>query len=282
MRCSKCQYYFCWVCGGPGTSCGSFYCKNIGIQTFGKDDIKIQSYNEHLSSQVVSMKNFSRSVSAFDGLVTKYANSEIKRQELQLRSILMWIRGMALVKALSGSAQVDYTDIHNIESSLELTLCKLTGGFNKNRIKAILNFKDYITKPSTKRAKKQKEEVSMHEIFELTKLKDMNESELNGHISLLLKNSMALLLRISTNGKKQGNVSKVTEHDKLCPLNQRGKVPQSPWKGERRFNAPESIERDADSFRCGLHQHKDKSKIPWKGKVRVIARRNFALSLHDV
>lgn len=28
MRCSQCQYYFCWACGGPGTACNAFRCLN--------------------------------------------------------------------------------------------------------------------------------------------------------------------------------------------------------------------------------------------------------------
>jgi len=39
MRCTRCYFYFCWQCGGPGQECYAFSCRKPSAKSYGETDL---------------------------------------------------------------------------------------------------------------------------------------------------------------------------------------------------------------------------------------------------
>jgi len=292
MLCGKCNYYFCWVCGGDGDRCGSFLCKNTGKTTFfGKDETT--SYTSEYSAmdeQILSIRQYSDAVMNLDNCIRSIAtdaSEEQRNHELQLRKNLTWLRGLLLDNSLSSCNKKQQNCIRDVATKVELTLGFLTNTFGSDEINKVMKDKEFITRPMKRNYNYRKQQVSKplkkemniyHEydknktsltkIIQVEKIQSLNDRQFNTHIDTVLTEAMQQLMNTGRNTKKFVNGK---ENYELQLLNKREKELKAPWKGESRFDTP---------------QHKLKvnsqKRLHWKGKSKVNARRINALSQLEI
>ncbi len=290
MRCSKCDYYFCWICGGPGSDCRSFQCQKTGILTWGKEDnASYDDRNIRIKNQMTLIKNLYRSVQKVEALSKNNVDgfhSKDRRLalEFKLRNLIMWMYGIALDKSVYG------VDIGNKKGpnmmdeikSLELMVNYLDG--NPNSMKStIIAQGSYANHSSTKNVTKKKksskkkaedcsdDDVSFNIVIQTMKLQTMNSRQLDGHIASECQNAMGSLINLGrVKTSKKDKSSKETNFDSTNSLNKRKSTSNVPWKSERRF---------LDFLDDTETRSKKKARVPWKGKVKVATRRNLALLL---
>lgn len=118
VNCARCHYYFCWVCGGDGTGCGSFRCSKTGFSSFGKQDVISYSgrtgpllREETMMSELSSiLKELFTVKTKLQSLILEGDQSSHKcerekewSQELQLRQSLIWTNEFIISKYHSKS-----------------------------------------------------------------------------------------------------------------------------------------------------------------------------------
>ena len=291
VRCSKCSYYFCWICGGDGTKCGSFSCHNRGIVTYGDEAAaSYENSNVKIKHQISLIRSFYDSVREVEVMLRdgrgSFNDSQIDRglvYEFKLKCLLMWMNGMGLDDSLSGK-DPDPTIMNQIQSLKLILKCILEDGQNLDAFTALeasytknkspSNKKG--KKPSTKSSKKSNssgnDEVSFQVILEAMKLQAMNEQKLKSYVASVCQKAMTDLIKMDKH-KKEKCVNKndpSSRNPSNIPLNERKKIVNAPWKGERRF-------LDCNDTITTSKRKKKKGKTLWKGKVKVVTRRNHVL-----
>jgi len=306
VRCSKCNYYFCWVCGGDGFKCGSYKCNGTGLVTFHGDNPSYSDSNNNLlANQVSSIRNYSVSVQDLESFLKGnisaiLANDEKAIREYQLRKVLTWVRGFLLSAFLDGGDKYNHNTTFDTMNGLELALDQIIEKPDINRMESILNSEKAIVHPTkshycrnneesktfkrhtNRRCKVENHEASFHEILQLEKMRFMDERQLNAYISSMLKQAMHQMVKTKKQRKRDSD--KEEKCSEVCLLNKRMKPLKAPWKGESRFDdTQEVIVEDINTF---VKKRKGKNKIrgrrakdQWKGKVKVSSQREFALSL---
>lgn len=294
MRCSKCNYYFCWLCGGDGYQCGSYRCNKTGILTYLNEINEPSDMNNHLSDPLLSLMSYSGAVENLEKLLKRSEfNGSASVRELELRKMLVWTTGFILSKSISAgiNRKNDESKISDTVGALELALSKLEENSTPDEIESIMKAENAITypqkqfyskkkvvsKPLQKQIERQREiyaeELPLHEILNFTKLQSMNVKKFNGYTSSLLNQAMDQLMNPRRLRKKR-----VKKSETVLLLNKKSKTLKAPWKGECRFDYPKVTVVDAKTYSA----KKKKEKRPWKGRFRVIARREIALSLREV
>jgi hypothetical protein len=302
VRCSKCDYYFCWVCGGDGANCGAYVCKRTGVVTFGKED-EVLSYDseDHMTNQIMSIMNYSTAVSDLNDFFKRNGvgtpSNKQRECELRIRTMLTWLRGFTLANTLFDSPKYRQYNILDAVNSLELALSKLNETPDTSKIELIIKSEQAITRPVqrhytqnekrlTKPLKKQmkfqneidQNEVSLKEILDVTKMHSMNDKQFNTYVSHCLNTAMVYLT--SSRRKKKKHIDE-SEMYKTCPLNKRMKPLKAPWKGESRFDDSPIIVQEASTYQRTKKCVRESNIKPWKGKHRIFERRKIALSQRE-
>jgi hypothetical protein len=115
---------------------------------------------------------------------------------------------------------------------------------------------------------------NIREFILLTQLQNMNDEQMNTHISQVLKKSMDLLQATICSRKKTKNLSETG----VMNLNERRQPPQSVWQGDARFDPPPVIVEDLSNKLETKLNGKVKDTTKWKGKTKANVRRNIALA----
>ena len=299
MLCGKCNYYFCWVCGGDGYKCGSYFCKNNGVRTYGKDETTgYASGQRAMAEQISSIEQYSDAVMNLDDCIKSIATdaNEIslrRNYELQLRKNLTWLRGFLVDNSLSSCKKKQQSCIKDVATKTELALGFLTNTFDTDEIDQVLKDEEIITRPKKRNYNYKKKQVSKplknemknyHEyderktsltkIFEMEKIRSLNDRQFNAHISTVLSEAMQQLMYTGRSKKKFVDKKEIYALDLL---NKREKELKAPWKGESRFEAPKMIVRDMSTKLQDKLKNSSQKKLQWKGKSKVNARRIHAL-----
>merc|ERR1719270_1551141 len=106
----------------------------------------------------------------------------------------------------------------------------------------------------------------------------MNENQFKKHVTSVLDKAMKQLVHTGYDEKKN---KKKSENYEVCLLNKRMKKLKAPWKGESRFDIPNDIVWDANTYLTEKIRIEKKSRKPWKGKIRVVERRKLSLYLNE-
>jgi IBR domain, a half RING-finger domain len=109
IMCSKCTYYFCWQCGGPGSECMSYLCKN-SVKFWHQEPDDKESDFDKLASKVMIYRSYR---SSFDRLrrldvkmkslccdTEKDCDDPIRTRQLvlerQILQAMLWLRSYFL------------------------------------------------------------------------------------------------------------------------------------------------------------------------------------------
>jgi len=295
--CGKCHHYFCWVCGGNGSNCGSYICKSKELVTFGRE---IPSYSDDsnvLSNQVDIIRELFQSKSQFENCLKKGSachinNNRQGQHEMQLLQMIVWMRGYDFVKMLLGNNR--NKEAVEIANSLQVTLNTLS--LDENYSDMAFKSEESMIKPTKRTYTKKKilrsnqyykhmsmlqnkseQTLPLSDTILISKIQAMDGRRLSIHISTLMERVMNKL--ITKNKKLKKRSSKIIDAQGKVLLNNKMKAQKAPWRGEGRFTEDSTVTTvTATDFMKRKNNSKATARQSWKGKVIVKARRHHVLN----
>ena len=125
MWCSKCNYYFCWLCGGPGDGCGPYYCQNKAKR---EDDVHKDATSK-LPDQVLLVLKFVEAEILFQNAIRhtlSSTGSSCKIIEVNLLQVLVWVRASLICESTPVRNSKATVKMHAIVRNLEMILHALS------------------------------------------------------------------------------------------------------------------------------------------------------------
>jgi len=98
VRCGKCNYYFCWHCGGMGHLCGSFVCRN-GKRSDKYSEFEDESSSFQLPEQVQAIMDYAKADWEYEHIMRKQTQPGVGLElsfEIQARQIIKWAQNAIL------------------------------------------------------------------------------------------------------------------------------------------------------------------------------------------
>ena len=229
MRCGRCRYYFCWLCGGDGVKSSAYLCKKTGVSTFWKDDGPYHQFSSKttISHQVKSIQQYSKAKLGLENCMKRFAafnqdNHKIA-QEIQLSKTLVWLRAYSLNQCLGRCIKKRAKEILDTANSIEITLGITSQSINVSEVRSIVQGGESIIAPVQRNCNAKKKIISktqrkemdrqlahdemiapnIREFILLTQLQNMNDEQMNTHISQVLKNQWIFFKRLSVLERRQ-------------------------------------------------------------------------------
>jgi hypothetical protein len=271
VRCSKCQYYFCWVCGGEGNECFAYECFNK------KNDIEEESsekFPDHIDF-------FTEFLLARDGLAVslrkmRCGENKFVALEVQLRQVLVWARSKLISSLSLTSLSLRKTKlissllgaIRGIELQLDVLEIRSLGKEQhfKQIVQQSLSLDQSLQNCVMEKTFKNK--YSFQDLINISTLLSMNVERFSSHSSSLIVNMIEKLRRgqLKQMNKRQNLSERITSS---YPLNEKAKPKRQKWTCET-----VDLEESEEEHEVG-HEKKER----WKGKGRLKARRSHALMI---
>lgn len=134
VRCSSCQFYFCWHCGGPGNECMASYCSSEGKYSHQEPEYNEEQYGD-LVSRINRFRNYRNAAKRLASLQKTLANNNTRDKciqhltllDIQLTQVALWIYGRNLIN------NVDHASLQTIELMMDVLFVRKS--MVRNRLK---------------------------------------------------------------------------------------------------------------------------------------------------
>ena len=263
VRCSKCQYYFCWECGGDGQICGFYYCHNK------KKDTEEETSSGKLSNHIDVLSEYPL---ARDRLSVSLRNMSIEENkfvalEVQLRQVLVWARLKLISSLLLENTKLINSLLGTIEIiELQLYVLEMRSLGKEKLVKRIVNQsldQLSLTCIIEEQSNKFNNQYSLEDLITLSSLLSMSFERFSSYSASLIANIIETLRKEQLKKMKRQKIFNITPN---YPLNEKAKPKRKNWTFEQ-------IDLEEEN------EFEFEKKMRWKGKERLKARRSHALMI---
>ena len=290
MRCGKCSYYFCWICGQDGEDCGSYRCRKKNITfAFGSDtqvDSRMGTEDRNLRTSLQLLKKLSEISSKLNETVIKSVMSTdldpiSNTFYIHLLQQLVWSITLSLHESNKNMASTTQSFsvsteklifLHDVISDeVEIDIKREYDLLVHPKQRAVSK-KKKISKQSIQEEKRQEKHslVRCHanDIITILSLQSLDEKSLKNQAYIVFSEMQKGLI-LATRGQSRNDAEDMIY--KNTPLNQRGKLLKKGWKN----TIQDDEERDDETL-----MRKKSSNRKWKGKNIVSTLRCHAIDKH--
>jgi len=132
MRCTKCNYYFCWVCGGEGNKCNAYQCKNAKITADVSDRNAIHRglitqtpYNLNLPEVQYAIRDYSRADWELKSAIRKQAalsGDETVLLEVLLHQMILFAQAFIMYETVYKDNRLSVTKVIDMVKKMYFAL----------------------------------------------------------------------------------------------------------------------------------------------------------------
>jgi len=291
VRCTKCRYYFCWMCGGLGNECMAYFCSKT--QKRFEDEAPKPDDDAHINSIVAEMNKYrsyrqaenrllkiEKALQSF-GSIAMNERIALLTFERPLLQVLVWIYAAQLLDDLAVKpvcAQLQQLELiaHAFEVRSRIK-GSLVGPFSQKQVAQAIGLGNASKKKRLSKRKKQamaqrKQQLQtgdrdLHAILADQDLQDlctMDRANFCTATNKAIKEAIQLLWK---NPKQQRQNRKKPALPAEGHLNKKMERARDPWKIGMRVAEGTAASRTGDHKKCR-----------WKGKFRAKILRENALT----
>jgi len=295
MRCGKCSYYFCWICGcgGEGMQCGSYVCKSRMVNTFSEDTDSHSFFDRNkIPSQLQMLAEYADADAGFNDLLKRSNNDPLETailqaKEIQLRQMLLWSSAVSLSKydsPDSASLSTIRYDADQLKAVLHLFVGEdyPVAELERNLIfppNRMLSTKKHLSTQAKSEMQRELEHDRLcareaTEIISAAILRSLDSKSM--YISQAINRAYEHIAR-PCRSQRQARKSSTPEHI-VSILNERAKPIKASWKNNGIWDDEEKEGvHNANSEVDTSQTSSTEKRLKWKGKHIVKARRQMAL-----
>ena len=284
IRCGNCSYYFCWMCGGDGESCGSFMCKGRGISTYSTNTDSHSFVDRHaIPSKLEMLKQYTDAQSMLNQVLRGkgMSSNSTRNLETQILQMLVWTISLCLWKQNYSSPSLSSmrTCIQQLEAALD-TLSAEGEDLTPSDLKNLISpFQRTIPRGTQKgistQAKRsialEKERDDLHkyeppQIISMATLESIDPKVFNARCAILFGKTFQQMVPCRRDKKSKSVPTLQTNY-----LNKKKKRIKPSWTKTRDTE---------DDYEESYSSDEEQPKIiKWKGKNKINARRQIAVRL---
>jgi hypothetical protein len=306
VRCQKCQYYFCWQCGGFGNDCMAYFCDKAKRASHESLDFDSSEY-QRMEKLLEHFRDYRLSAVRLNSLQKILCNWDSKQKPIpqflslssQVEQVMLWMHGCRASQAIDKNTKT--TNDLEMDSCPRLTALQAVNEALFDRLKS-----KESPPPTTTTTKKNRSVVSKRkrQALEQTRQRLTAKPLFLQHscenLCSFLASDLKELLRGSSDAVLQKKTKQVIrdgiKHLKPTPAIQPfdSKVPkQEPGLGIQRLNT--KLDRQLPSWKNKAalvlgetsptfrnEKKLTRKQAGWKGKMKVSERRATALSQADI